>query len=85
MTVAADIVFVQPWFLLAIQNHGTIATVCNRLATGQYNVRPAHDFYLASCTVQHSYLNSALSLLLALRGCCKVSDQSSDDSNSRML
>ena len=26
-------VLVQLWFLLAIQNHNTIAAVCNRLAT----------------------------------------------------
>ena len=32
MIVAADTVFVQLWFLLSIQNHDTIATVCNRLA-----------------------------------------------------
>ena len=32
MIVAADTVFVQLWFLLAIQNHDTIAAVCNRLA-----------------------------------------------------
>ena len=30
MIVATNTVFVQLWFLLAIQNHDTIAAVCNR-------------------------------------------------------
>ena len=33
MIVAADTFFVQLWFLLVIQNHDTITTVCNTLTT----------------------------------------------------
>ena len=33
MTVAVDTIFVQLWFLFAIQSHDTITTACNKLAT----------------------------------------------------